>query len=211
MKTNAPQAAARWPFPVAIAAALLCVLAIAVFAAQLDGYRHASHPLGWLGGRGLPGASAFNLLAFVLPGAMLAAIAWQLRDRLPAGVGWASRIGTWLLLLSALAFAAQGLLPLDLEELDAGLSRGHAVAWMLWLLAFVLGAWVFGIGSKRRWLAALGGLVLPFTALILPVLIAPGLAQRMALALWFGCWVLLARALSRGAVSSAKSSSPAQR
>src|SRR3546814_9922281 len=68
----------------------------------------------------MPHALAFNALGFVLPGVLAALVAWRLRASLDAGAPWAARIGAWLALLSALAFAAQGLLPLDPRDLEAG-------------------------------------------------------------------------------------------
>ncbi|UWX03692.1 hypothetical protein H1235_12925 [Pseudoxanthomonas sp. NC8] len=87
------------------------------------------------------GAKVFGLFAFVLPGLAGAWIALGLRDRLPPDAGWTAGIGAQLLVLAALAFAAQGLLPLDLENLDGGSSRYHAAAaWLLWALAFPAGS-----------------------------------------------------------------------
>lgn len=201
--------AVRWPLLAAALATLSGLASIAGFAALLEGYSHASHPIGWLGGRGLPAATAFNLLAYLLPGLLLAAVAWRQREGLPEAAGWAARIGAWLVLLSTLAFAAQGLLPLDLEELDAGDSRGHATAWMLWWIAFLPGVWMLEPGRRRLpqargwpWRLLLGGVAFPFLALLGPLLVAPGFAQRIALACWFGWWLLCAWALSRGAASS---------
>lgn len=199
----------RWPLSLAWLALASCVLAIAGFAAALEGYSHAGHPVGWLGGRGLPGASAFNLLAYILPGVLLALVAWCWREGLPATAGIGARLGAWLMLLSALAFAAKGVLPLDLEELDAGASRGHASAWMLWLIASVTGMWLSWLGLRRRpgqaGLARAclsGGILFPAATLLLPGVLAAGHAQRLALLLWFGWWLLVAHRLSRGAVSS---------
>lgn len=196
----------RFPLWLALAATASCLGAILGFAAVLDGYSHASHPLGWLGGRGLPGAMGFNLLAYVLPGLLLAVVGWRQREALPGDAPVAARLGSWLVLLSALAFMAKGLLPLDLEELDAGASRGHATAWMLWWMAFVPGALLLWLGLRRRvvergWArTCLGFAVLfPATALFLPALMAPGYAQRLGLLVWLGWWLLAARRLNRGA------------
>lgn len=196
----------RLPLWLAVAATASCLGAILGFAAVLDGYSHASHPLGWLGGRSLPGATGFNLLAYVLPGLLLAVVGWRLRNTLPTDAPVAARLGSWLVLLSALAFAAKGLLPLDLEELDAGASRGHAVAWMLWWMAFVPGTLLLWLGlrrlpGRRGWARTclVAAIVFPGIALFLPLLLAPGHAQRLALLAWLGWWLLAAaRRLSRG-------------
>ena len=114
--------------------ALLVFMAAAIgFGIVSPDFGHARHPLALLGALGEPHALAFNLLGFVLPGALLAWLAWSLRGA-HAEPGWRVRIGLQLVLL------------------------------------LVLGA----------------GSLLP----------AP-LAQRLAFLLWFGWWLLAARALNR--------------
>ena len=127
--------------PVAIALAALALFAVAVagFGAWSPDFGHLRHPVALLGAIGEPNALAFNLLGFVAPGLALAWLAWRWRGQQAAG-GWRARIGLQLLLLSALAFVAQGLLPLDPTDLLAPASRAHAVAWSAWWLAFVAGA-----------------------------------------------------------------------
>ena len=131
--------------------------AVLVSTARVDGYVAASHPLAVLGAGGVVGAGWFNLLAFVLPGLCAAALAWRQRDASGVAAPWWLRIGLHMLLLSGLAFAAQGLWTLDLEELDGGRSRGHATAWMLWLVASVAGgaATSLGLAMRRDVVAAL--------------------------------------------------------
>jgi hypothetical protein len=68
----------------------------------------ARHPVALLGARGVPHALAFNLLGFVLPGLLAVAVAECLRRSLPATAGWAPRVGSQMLLLAGLAFAAMG-------------------------------------------------------------------------------------------------------
>src|SRR3546814_1754845 len=75
------------------------------------------------------------VLGFLLPGVLAALVAWRLRASLDDGAPWAARIGAWLALLSALAFAAQGLLPLDPRDLESDASRMHATMWTLWWVA----------------------------------------------------------------------------
>ena len=51
-----------------------------------------------------------------------------------------------LVQLSALAFAAQGVVPLDPEDTDATASRLHVLAWMLWQLLSA----PFRVWTRRR-------------------------------------------------------------
>jgi hypothetical protein len=201
-------------------AALLFTMASIGFAASVADYSHALHPLSLLGAIQIPMGTGFNWCAFVLPGGLVAGVALRLRGEASqlAGSGraaqWAARLGAQLLLISALAFAAQGLLPLDLGDLDGVRSSRHAAAWTVWWIAFVAGGFLWAIGARAfapaRQLATVSlcmALLLPVLALVLPRLLLPGIAQRLAFAVWFG-WsiyaglVLNRAALSRIAVSS---------
>ncbi len=178
----------------ALLAAVCCLGALLGFGAALDGYSHWRHPPGLLGAQGIERAAAFNLFGFVVPGLLLAVLAWRLRERYDA-LGAAARIGAWLCALSALAWAGQGLLPLDPSDLDARASRLHAAMWMLWWLAFVPGAALLGLGVRqaRPALTALvwsgGGAVLALMAASELRLLAAPPAQRLALLLWLGCYL----------------------
>lgn len=173
-------------------AAALSVAAVASKAAGWDGYSHLQHPVALLGAESVPGAGWFNALAFVVPGLLLAGagIAW--RARLDAA-GWPARIGATLVVLSALAFAAQGVLPLDPEQLDSGDGRYHAAAWTLWWVSFVPGAALLASGARPRWLHVAAAIAVPVLALLAPALAGPALAQRLAFAAWFGWWLLALR------------------
>ena len=182
----------------AICAAVLCVAAIAGFGAALDGYSQAMHPVGLLGARGLPHAMAFNVLGFVLPGVLAAFVAWRLRAAVGDAAPWVARIGAWLGLLSALAFAAQGLLPLDPRDLEADASRVHATMWTLWWVALLPAATLLALGARVRgsWrvLAAASAALAAVIVLLamLPLdLLAPAVAQRAVFAAWLG-WLVVA-------------------
>lgn len=197
------------------AAAATFALAVTAFGHTLDGYVQSLHPVALLGATGVARATAFNLLAFVLPGALAACQVWALRTALPGEAPGAERIGLQLLLLSALAFALQGLLSLDPRDLDAHASRLHATAWMLWWIAFVPGALLSALAAWRaRRLSSsivhlLAALLVACFALLAERWLAPAIAQRLAFAAWFG-WLLLAPwCVSRGAASAPGSSPPA--
>jgi len=184
------------------AAALSFVLAVLAFGAALEGYSQQLHPVALLGALGMPRATAFNALAFVLPGALAAGQAWALRTRLPAGASASARIGLQLVLLSTLAFALQGLLPLDARDLDADATRLHAIAWMLWWIAFVPGALLLASAAWRARprrvvpgvVHLLGAASVVCFALAAERWLGAGIAQRFAFAAWFG-WLVLATAL----------------
>ena len=189
----------RWTEVAAWLATLSFVLAVAGFGGALDGYSQVLHPVALLGARDVPHARAFDALGFVLPGALMAAVAWNLRQRMPDDAPWAARIGARLALLSALAFAAQGAFSLDPQDLEADISRVHATAWLLWWVAFVPAALLLAAGwrdaRQRRQLAWVGivATVLVVGVALLPDLLLPGIAQRVVFAAWFGWWLFAAR------------------
>lgn len=177
-------------------AALLFWGSLFGFAAAIDGYSQAMHPVALLGARGTPHAPAFNALGLLLPGLLLAVAAWRLRAAMADSAPWAARIGARLALIAALAFALQGLLPLEPTDLNSTASRLHATAWTLWWVAFVPGALLlaFGMRDRRDWrvpaLACVAiALLLAWLALAPPPQLPTGVTQRVMLAGWFGWWV----------------------
>lgn len=200
---------------VAWAATLLFAVAVAAFAARFPQYLHAAHPVGMLGATAVPGATAFNLLAWCLPGVLVAGLAWRWRSAL-SGARWTARLGAQAWLLSAVAFAAQGLFVLDSYDLDARSSRLHGAAWTLWWLAFAVGALLSLHGLRGhvlqgagRWIAACAAACV-LAALAGPVAMPVGITQRVAYGAWFLAALLAAGALSRNA-ASARGSSPTVR
>lgn len=201
--------AALWGF---VAAAAFCGARPEVVA---TGFSHRSHPLAWLGASGMPDATVFNLAGFVLPGLLAAVALWSLRSALSAQARWSARIGAQLTMLSALAFAAQGLLPLDLEDPDGTANAAHGLAWTLWWLTFAVGGLAFGLGSRgtspsRRGFAAAtiaAALAIPSLALLAPIWWPNAFAQRAAFVLWF-VWVAWAAGGANRASASGPGSSP---
>ncbi|UXB31163.1 DUF998 domain-containing protein [Stenotrophomonas maltophilia] len=190
----------RW---LGLLAAVVFVLAVAGFGAGLDGYAQARHPVALLGARGVPHALAFNLLGFVLPGVLAVAVAERLRRSLPATAGWAPRVGSQMLLLAGLAFAAMGLLPLDVDDLHGPASQLHASAWMIWVMGFVAGTVLLGVSHLRQahgrasGAVALGcGVLAALAAFALQGTLPAPMAQRLAFACWL-VWLAAALPLSR--------------
>lgn len=186
----------------AVLAVVVFAFALVVSGSGIEGYSHLQHPVAWLGADPLPDATGFNLLAFVLPGLLVAWVALRLRAafRGSAGnepaIGWTARIGAQLVLLSALAFALQGVLPLDATDLDGARSSRHAAAWTMWWIAFAAGGALLaaGLRGNAAWrttaaFSLLAAILVPACALALPQLLPPGLAQRLAFASWFA-WTL---------------------
>ncbi|MDN5780630.1 MAG: DUF998 domain-containing protein [Luteimonas sp.] len=188
----------RLPLLAAIVAAALFVASVAGFGAALDGYSQALHPVGLLGARGVPHALAFNAFGFMLPGLLAAFVAWRLRIVMGDGAPWVARIGAWLALLSALAFAAQGLLPLDPRDLESDASRLHATMWTLWWVALLPATVLLAFGLRARGAGRVLGAASVALAVVIVLLatlpldlLAPAVAQRVVFAAWLG-WMVVA-------------------
>lgn len=204
-----PHSARRLALHLGWIAPLWLAAALAAAAALLPGA--AGAPIGSLGAVGAPGAAWFNALGLALPGLMLLAFSIALESTLAgSGAGRALRLGTGMLMISALAFAAQGAFPFDPSEPDGAASQRHAAALALSLLALVAASAFVAVGLRRtpRWCAlAWGGLFLGATlALFLacppqqlfpPLEGRPAAAQRLVLAAYFG-WFALAAGVALG-------------
>jgi len=186
---------------------------VALAGSGVPEFSHYVHPLALRGTAGLPQAALFNIIVFVVPGLLLVYAALALREML-GNAGWSARIGIVLVQLSALAFAAQGVFPLDPSDANSTASRLHALAWMLWWIAFVPGVLLLALGARRGpWFAMAcmaASVLLPLIAVFAPIGLWVGLAQRLAFGLWFAWWILAAW-LSRASTSSPGSSPTAGR
>lgn len=204
----------RAAVPLVLLASGSFALALLLAGAGLPEYSHRLHPVALRGAAGLPGAMPFNAAAFLLPGIALLLASHALRQALAAR-GWPARIGLTLAQLSALAFALQGALPLDARELDGDASRLHALAWMIWWIAFVPAMALLAVGARRgagfAVVCLLAGALVLVLAVLAPVGAWVGLAQRLAFAAWFGWWLYAAFALNRASASATGSSPTARR
>lgn len=185
------------------AAAALFILTVIGFGAALPGYLPLGHPVALLGAIGVPHALAFNVLAFVLPGLAAVVVALRLLARSPRTAPWSLRVGGQMLLLSGLAFAAMGVLPLDASDIESRASQYHASAWMVWVLAFVPGAMLSGLGERgvsgggrlsAVHLAA--GVLVGLGALVLQTVMPAPLAQRLAFVAW-AAWLAVVLPVAR--------------
>lgn len=186
-------------------------IAAFVFAVALCAADMAVGPrmLAAFGSAGSTFARCWNVFGFILPGLLIAGFALALEGPMRrAGARRGGRIGSTLLMLSGLFFAAQGVLPYDSAEPDARTSQLHVVALSLSLIAFLPAA-AFVAASLRKdaawtWLCRLGtlfacvlllGLVLPpgdWPSLLRD---KPGLVQRIMMAAYFG-WIALASSVA---------------
>jgi hypothetical membrane protein len=186
-------------------AGVVFAVSLLVVAALTPGYEHAHQPVSFLGMRGAPFAPWWNLSGFGLPGLLAACFALSVQRPLRgSGAGRVARTGTWLLLVSGLAFAGNGVFAFDPQAPSGTSTRLHVAMLTISLLAFLPATVLLAVGVRRlrgwRLLSTLGPLlalgallsVLQRMADVLPVLQGnPGYAQRITLALYF-LWLALA-------------------
>ena len=187
-----------------IAGAVFAV-SLLVLATITPGYEHAHQPVSFLGMHGAPFALSWNLFGFGLPGLLVVIFALSLQAALrPSGVGPAVRIGTWLLLISGVAFAGNGVFAFDPQSTGGTSTKLHVAMLTISLLAFLPSAAMLAVGLRRlqawRGLSTLGPVLALGTLLsvlqrisdVVPALQGnPGYAQRITLAMYF-LWMLLA-------------------
>jgi hypothetical membrane protein len=186
--------------------AIAFALAVAVCGALTPAYEPARHAIGLLGSAAAAYPAAFNVTAFVLPGMLLAGLALALETPLrTAGVGRGGRIATYLMLISALAFTAQGGFPFVPRDSDGVGSRRHVVAYSIAMLAWLpsTALYAFALRARGGW-AALSPLATVLAASFALLLAFPadtwiagvggksGYAQRILLSLYFAWPALLA-------------------
>ena len=181
------------------------LVALLWFGEIVPGYEHAHMPVSFLGMHGVPMAAYWNIAGFILPGVLVAWFALSLPAPLQRdGAGMLARIGVWLLLISGLAFAGNGLFAYDLAEPDGAASKLHIAMLTIALLGFLPSTLLLALGLRRctAWRALVAcGPLLALAAVwsvaqrmgdFVPLLHGnPGYAQRITLALYF-LWLALA-------------------
>ena len=202
-------------------AALLLGVTLCVFDLRAPGLALLSElgarRVGGADGGYVAGALAWNVFGFLLPGVCAAVFALALeRPMRDAGARRDGRIGSTLLLLFGLLFAAQGVFPYDPSAPDDAASQLHVVLLSLGVFAFLPAAVLIPASVRRdmrwRWLGLAGTVLLAAAVLCVVVpaatfgLGAPAL-QRVLLACEFG-WIALASAVALRASATVKLRSP---
>lgn len=165
----------------------------------------------------VPGAVAWNVFGFLLPGLCAAVFALALeRPMRDAGARRGGRIGSTLLLLFGLLFAAQGVFSYDPSAPDDIASQTHVVLLSLGVFAFLPAAVLIPASVWRappwRRLGLLGTplLVCALSCVLLPAAtfgISAAALQRVLLLCEFG-WIALASVVALRASAVVKLGSP---
>ncbi|KRG39879.1 hypothetical protein ARC20_13485 [Stenotrophomonas panacihumi] len=170
------------------------VVVVAAFGLAIPVYSQWRYPVTLLGGIGVDHATAFNVLAMIVPG-LAAAFAAVTAFGAGATRSWPHRVGVQLLFLSGLAFAGLGVFPLDSANFEGVATQRHSAAWLLWEVSFIPAMLALGMAMQARD-RTLAGLCWVAGALVLvtgfvPLLPAP-LAQRVGFLAWAGWFGLAA-------------------
>ncbi len=124
------------------AAAIFAGSVIGFASLRHDGYTHATKAVSELGAIGAENALAFNVLGFVVPGALVIILA------IACGRAFGSRFGAFCLALSGVAHAAAGVFPADMAHREGQATLLHAAAAIISGLAFAIA--VFPVGGAMR-------------------------------------------------------------
>jgi hypothetical membrane protein len=155
------------------------VIALVVVAAVRPEYSHLTKAASELGAVGAPNALAWNILGFGAVGALVAVLAWSLWQQ---GGG---RVAALLIAISGIGFAAAGVFPADMNDMNADTTRLHILASLVSFAAFAVAVPVVGWGlwqSDRRGFAVAAiifGLAAVLSVLLREANIPPRLAQRI--------------------------------
>jgi hypothetical membrane protein len=181
-----------------VAANLLFWSALLVFAALRPDYSHFTKAVSELGAFGAPNMRAWNLLGFILPGALLAVAGWSIGRRIAPG----TMLLPGLLMLGGAMIVCAGMFPADMSDRDGLRTRLHLVgafgSLAAWLLAMVLlamrvrGAW------RSAALVAMACLAALVAALLTSSPHSPALTQRLLFAAFFLSYPALALTRPRG-------------
>ena len=187
---------------VGVAAAWLagaCVAATLAWGSAGSG-AGAGWPLALHAASGQAHAAAFGACAFVLPGLAWAVAAGCWRRALGEAMPWPLRLAAQLALLAALGWLAQGIWPLDPDNLDGPAGQYHALAWTAWWLAGGGAGGLAGVGFWRLRRRAAAGLAWVLAAMLwlavhaAPAPLAPAVAEALAVVVWSLAMLLAWRA-----------------
>ena len=157
-------------------------------------YQHFNMAISELGSIGAPNALMWNLLGYIIPGAVIAYLGWVSRKLLPV-----SRLGlvaAGSIAMSGVMMLLSGVFPGDFENRTSATMVLHTVASILSYVFFLIGG--FGLARISAKSAVFRGLHYPLlVALILSIITGfvrygdlPGLGQRITFACYF-VWVAI--------------------
>jgi hypothetical membrane protein len=173
-------------------------------------YRHFNMAISELGTVGAPNALIWNILGYMIPGAVIAYLGWVSRKLLPGSKSGMVIAGS--ILMSGLMLLLSGVFPGDFENRTSASMLLHTAASILSYIFFLVGA--FGLAFISAKSEVFRGLHYPLLAAVILSLITgfvrygdfPGLGQRITFACYFAWIAIYAWAVFR---SSKRGTKPA--
>jgi hypothetical membrane protein len=172
-----------------------------VLAAFRPSYSHVVNTISELGALGTPHATAWNVLGFIIPGALLALVGATIARAANQEPSTSRTLATALLVLCGLAIAGQGVMPAEMAngvaDATSTSTRGHFISSLISAAAWALGALLLVRPMKGNpsWQSLyIVGAVLVVLALVASITLRgtlpDGLAQRIGNA-FFCVWFIL--------------------
>jgi len=191
-----------------IGAWVLFWAASVALAAFRPSYSHVVNTISELGAVGTPHATAWNVLGFIIPGALLAIAGATIARTANPEPSLSRALATALLVLSGLAVAGQGVMPAEMingvADVASTSTRGHFVSSLISGAAWAVGALLL-VGPMKRNPSWQGLHVLSAVLVVLTLVasfalrgtLPDGLAQRIGNAFFCAWFILMSLKLVR--------------
>ena len=182
-----------------------CVLfwsAVLIFGALRPSYSHAANKISELGALGTPNATLWNLIGFIVPGLLLAVAGGTIAVSVGSKRSRTHTLARWLLVISGLAIAGQGVFAAEMANgvavITSWHTKGHFIMSLISAIAWIIGALLLVAPMKRNpdWRGwrpiSIAFVVLAVAGVFtLQGRLPDGLAQRIVDAIYFGWFVSL--------------------
>src|SRR4051812_9028595 len=126
-----------------IAACVLFVAAVLMFGALRPSYSHAKNTISELGALGTPNAAPWNVIGFIVPGLLLAVAGGAIAVSVGSNRSRTHTIARWLLVVSGLAIAGQGIFAAEMANGVAVVTSWHTKAHFIMSLISGI-TWIIG-------------------------------------------------------------------
>ena len=171
-------------------------------------YSHVVNMISELGAVGTPYATAWNILGFIIPGALLGFVGVVIARAVITRPSKVRTLATLLLVAFGLAVVGQGVMPAEMvngvADITSASTRGHFVSSLITGAAWAVGALILVRPMKRNpgWRAVhMAGVVLVALTLIASLAlrgtVPDGLAERLGDAFFCAWFILMSMNLVR--------------
>ena len=175
---------------------------VLIFGALRPSYSHSANTISELGALETSNAALWNLVGFVVPGLLLAVAGNAIAVSVGSTRSGSHTLARWLLVVSGLAIAGQGVIPAAMANgvavVTSWNTRGHFIMSLISGIAWIIGALLLAAPMKRNpdwrgWRTINVALVLFAVAGVFTLqgTLPDGLAQRIVDAIYFAWFVCM--------------------